>query len=148
MFSFVPLCQGECGSQVDLHIQCGRHTPVRGEFGSPVPGQRVPQGLGQVLHFPDDGLLDVPGVVPVGQVQEDHEPCRAFHERADRAFAGRAADQVAFPMTGYCPVPGFGGPLADHGHGFAETGLARVRLPVRPDATEDGNTCFSPARPP
>jgi hypothetical protein len=84
------------------------------------------------LHFPDDGLLDVFGVVPVGQVQEDREPCRAFHERADRAFVGRAADQVAFPMTGYRPVLDFGGPLADHDHGFAETGLARVRLPVRP----------------
>lgn len=105
---------------------------MQGELASLVPGQRVPQELGQVLHFPDDGLLDVFGVVPVGQVQEDREPCRAFHERADRAFVGRAADQVAFPMTGYRPVLDFGGPLADHDHGFAETGLARVRLPVRP----------------
>ena len=43
------------------------------------------------MHFPDDGLLDVFGVVPVGRVQEDRESCRAFHERADRAFVGRAA---------------------------------------------------------
>ncbi len=35
-------------------------------------------------------------------------------------------------MAGYRPVLDFGGPLADHDHGFAETGLARVRLPVRP----------------
>lgn len=63
---------------------------MQGELASLVPGQRVPQELGQVLHFPDDGLLDVFGVVPVGQVQEDREPCRAFHERADRAFVGRA----------------------------------------------------------
>ncbi len=35
-------------------------------------------------------------------------------------------------MTRYRPVLDFGGPLADHDHGFAETGLARVRLPVRP----------------
>ena len=94
-----------------------------------VPGQRVPQELGQVLHFPDDGLPDVFGVVPVGQVQEDREPCRAFHERADRAFVGRAADQVAFPMTGYRPVLDFGGPLADHDHELAETGLREPACP-------------------
>ena len=105
---------------------------MQGELASLVPGQRAPQELGQVLHFPDDGLPDVFGVVPVGQVQEDREPCRAFHERADRAFVGRAADQVAFPMTGYRPVLDFGGPLADHDHGLAETGPAAVRLPVRP----------------
>ena len=119
-------------AEIHLHVQRGRDAFAQGELASLVPGQRVPQELGQVLHFPDDGLPDVFGVVPVGQVQEDREPCRAFHERADRAFAGRAADQVAFPMTGYCPVLDFGGPLADHDHGFAETGPAAVRLPVRP----------------
>lgn len=119
-------------AEIHLHVQRGRDAFVQGELASLVPGQRVPQELGQVLHFPDDGLPDVFGVVPVGQVQEDREPCRAFHERADRAFVGRAADQVAFPMTGYRPVLDFGGPLADHDHGLAETGLARVRLPVRP----------------
>ena len=83
-------------------------------------------------HFLDDGLLDVFDVVPVGQVQEDREPCRAFHERADRALVGRAADQVAFPVAGHRPVPDLGGPLADHDHGLAEPGPARVRLPAGP----------------
>ena len=119
-------------AEIHLHVQRGRDAFAQGELASLVPGQRVPQELGQVLHFPDDGLPDVFGVVPVGQVQEDRESCRAFHERADRAFVGCAADQVAFPMTGYCAVLDFGGPLADHDHGFAETGPARVRLAVGP----------------
>ena len=39
-----------------------------------------------MLHLVDDGLLDVFGVVPVGQVQQDREPGGALDERADGAF--------------------------------------------------------------
>ncbi len=59
---------------------------VQGEFRSLVPGQAVAQEFGQVLHLVDDGLLDVFGVVPVGQVQQDREPGGALDERADGAL--------------------------------------------------------------
>ena len=114
-------------AEVDLHIQCGRHTPVQGEFGSLVPCQRVAQEFRQRPHLADDGLLDVFGVVPVGQVQQDREPGRAFHERADRGPVGRPADQVALPMARHRPVLHLGGPFADHHHGLAEPGPPRVR---------------------
>ena len=56
-------------AEVDLHVQGGRDSLVQGELASLVPGQRVAQEPGQVSHPVDDGLLDVFGVVPVGQVQ-------------------------------------------------------------------------------
>jgi len=47
-----------------------------------------------VLHLVDDGLLDVFGVVPVGQVQQDREPGGALDERADGCFASMFVRQV------------------------------------------------------
>ena len=61
-------------AEVDGHVQRGADPFVQGEFRSLVPGQAVAQEFGQVLHLVDDGLLDVFGVVPVGQVQQDREP--------------------------------------------------------------------------
>ena len=57
-----------------------------------------------MLHLVDDGLLDVFGVVPVGQVQQDREPGGALDERADRALVAGAGDEVALPVAGDRPV--------------------------------------------
>lgn len=86
-------------AEVDGHVQRGADPFVQGEFRSLVPGQAVAQEFGQVLHLVDDGLLDVFGVVPVGQVQQDREPGGALDERADGAFVAAAGDEIALPMA-------------------------------------------------
>ena len=110
-------------TEIHGHVQCGGDPFVQGELRSLVPCQAVPEELGQALHLVDDGLLDVFGVVSVGQVQQDREPGGALHERADGVLVARAGDQVALPMAGNRPVLDFRRPLADHDHGLAEPGL-------------------------
>lgn len=87
-------------AEVDGHVQRGADPFVQGEFRSLVPGQAVAQEFGQVLHLVDDGLLDVFGVVPVGQVQQDREPGGALDERADGAFVAAAGDEIASQWPG------------------------------------------------
>ena len=77
-----------------------------------------------MLHLVDDGLLDVFGVVPVGQAQQDREPGGALDERADGALVLGAGDQVALPVSGHGAVLYLGRPFADHDHGLAEPGSA------------------------
>lgn len=113
-------------AEVDGHVQRGADPFVQGEFRSLVPGQAVAQEFGQVLHLVDDGLLDVFGVVPVGQVQQDREPGGALDERADGAFVAAAGDEIALPVARDRPVLDLRGSLRDHGHGFAETGFAAL----------------------
>lgn len=74
---------------------------MQGKLGASVPGQAVPEELGQFPYFVDDVLLDVSGVVPVRQVQQDREPGGAFHERAYGALVPGAGDQVTLPMARY-----------------------------------------------
>ena len=78
------------------------------------------------MHFVDDGPLDVFGVVPVGQVQQDREPGGALDERADRAFVAAAGDEIALPVARDRPALDLRGSLRDHDHGFAETGFAAL----------------------
>lgn len=113
-------------AEVDGHVQRGADPFVQGEVRSLVPGQAVAQEFGQVLHLVDDGLLDVFGVVPVGQVQQDREPGGALDERADGAFVAAAGDEIALPVARDRPVLDLRGSLRDHGHGFAETGFAAL----------------------
>ena len=113
-------------AEVDGHVQRGADPFVQGEFRSLVPGQRIAQEFGQVLHLVDDGLPDVFGVVPVGQVQQDREPGGALDERADGAFVAAAGDEIALPVARDRPVPDLRGSLRDHDHGFAETGFAAL----------------------
>ena len=91
-----------------------------------VPGQRIAQEFGQRGHFVDDGLLDVFGVVPVGQAQRDRELGGALDGRADRAFVAAAGDEVVLPVARDRPVLDLRGSLRDHDHGFAETGFAAL----------------------
>ena len=67
------------------------------------------------------------GVVAVGQGEQDRVAGGAFHERADGAFVGAPADQVALPMAGHGPVGDLGGPFVDHDHRFA-----KARTPASP----------------
>ena len=113
-------------AEVDGHVQRGADPFVQGEFRSLVPGQRIAQEFGRRGHFVDDGLLDVFGVVPVGQVQQDREPGGALDERADRAFVAAAGDEIALPVARDRPVLDLRGSLRDHDHGFAETGFAAL----------------------
>lgn len=113
-------------AEVDGHVQRGADPFVQGEFRSLVPGQAVAQEFGQVLHLVDDGLPDVFGVVPVGQVRQDREPGGALDERADGAFVAAAGDEIALPVARDRPVPDLRGSLRDHDHGFAETGFAAL----------------------
>ena len=111
---------------MDGHVQRGADPFVQGGFRSLVPGQAVAQEFGQALHLVDDGLPDVFGVVPVGQVQQDREPGGALDERADGAFVAAAGDEVALPVARDRPVLDLRGSLRDHGHGFAGTGFAAL----------------------
>ena len=113
-------------AEVDGHVQRGADPFVQGEFRSLVPGQRIAQEFGQVLHLVDDGLPGVFGVVPVGQVRQDREPGGALDERADGAFVAAAGDEIALPVARDRPVPDLRGSLRDHDHGFAETGFAAL----------------------
>ncbi len=90
---------------------------MQGKLGASVPGQAVPEELGQFPYFVDDVLLDVSGVVPVRQVQQDREPGGAFHERAYGALVPGAGDQVTLPMARYRPVLDLLEALRDLGHG-------------------------------
>ena len=125
VFSLVPRCHGSAGRRSRRPCQRGADPFVQGEFRSLVPGQAVAQEFGQVLHLVDDGLLDVFGVVPVGQVQQDREPGGALDERADGALLRlpvmRSPSQ--WPRTARSSISGS---LRDHGHGFAETGFAAL----------------------
>lgn len=113
-------------AEVDGHVQRGADPFVQGEFRSLVPGQAVAQEFGQVLHLVDDGLPDVFGVVPVGQVRQDREPGGALDERADGAFVAAAGDEIALPVARDRPVLDLRVSLRDHDHGFAETGFAAL----------------------
>lgn len=90
---------------------------MQGKLGASVPGQAVPEELGQFPYFVDDVLLDVSGVVPVRQVQQDRESGGAFHERAYGALVPGAGDQVTLPMARYRPVLDLLEALRDLGHG-------------------------------
>ena len=91
-------------AEVDGHVQRGADPFVQGEFRSLVPGQAVAQEFGRVLHLVDDGLLDVFGVVPVGQVRQDREPGGTLDGRADGAFVAAAGDEIALPVARDRPV--------------------------------------------
>jgi hypothetical protein len=53
VFSFVPRCQGLCGSQkIDLHIGSYRKVLVSGHLQSAIPRQRAPQGGGELTNVP------------------------------------------------------------------------------------------------
>ena len=111
-------------AEVDLYVRRGGDALVHGELGSLVPGQRIAQEFGQALRFVDDGLPDVFGVVPMGQVQKYREPDRALDERADRALVAGSGDEVALPVAGHRPVLHPGRSFADHDRGFAKAWLA------------------------
>src|SRR6266566_2426677 len=68
---------------------------------------------------------------PAGQVQQDHEPARSFHHRADRRAVARAEDEVAFPMPWHGPVGGLGRSLVEHRHVRQGAGTAGIRAAVR-----------------
>ena len=101
---------------------------MQGEFRSLVPGQAVAQEFGQVLHLVDDGLLDVFGVVPVGQVQQDREPGGALDERADGAFVAAAGDEIAsqWPGTARSSISGGRSEIMAMVRGNGVCGLGRL----------------------
>ena len=107
MFSLVPPLPGwNAGRGNTPACPTWSRCVCQGELASLVPGQRVPQELGQVLHFPDDVACWTCLASARRQVvQEDREPCQAFHERADRAFVRPRCRSGRLPMTGYRPVP-------------------------------------------
>ena len=72
--------------------------------------------IGEVPHLSDHFVRDCDCVSPLGQVEQDHEPCRAFHEGADLAAAILSEDQVSFPVPGNRTVFHFGGSFGDHDH--------------------------------
>ena len=59
-------------AEVHLHVNAAVMRLCR-QLGASVPGQAVPEELGQFPYSVDDVLLDVSGVVPVRQVQQDRD---------------------------------------------------------------------------
>ena len=69
----------------------------------------------------DDGIVDVSGCVPVGQVEQQRVPGGTLDKCSDCGLSFGSDDQVAFPAFGECPVFHDGGALTDHHHGLLQT---------------------------
>ena len=146
VFSFVPRCQGLCGSQkytaspeAIFMLGMSRH------LGALVPGERPAELVGQARHRLDDRIADRFGTVAGErrtvlhprletavtfhrrEVQQHGEPRRALDERADRRLL-QPDDEVALPVAGHRSVGGLGRSLADHDLWGDEV----LALPLRP----------------
>ena len=73
------------------------------------------------LSMMDDGIVDVSGCVPVGQVEQQRVPGGTLDKCSDCGLSFGSDDQVAFPAFGERPVFHDGGALTDHHHGLRQT---------------------------
>jgi hypothetical protein len=107
-------------------------------LGSLIPRERLSEFFRQLTHGLDNGLADSFGSMTskrwavlnpesalisflTRQVQQHRKSRTAFNESADRR-ASEAKDEIAFPMTGHCPVGNFGRSVAYH-DGVSDEGL-------------------------
>jgi len=72
------------------------------------------------------------GTAAVGEMQQHHEPGRAFDQGPDGGLLVAADDQVAFPVAGHGPVGGLGGAFADHHHVLDAPGVLAVAAGAAP----------------
>lgn len=88
-------------AEVERRVERGLYPGVVGEFRAAVPGDRPAQVVREVAHLLEHRGGDSPGAVVPGEMEEDREPGRALHERADRGPV--AADDVG---AGRSATPG------------------------------------------
>jgi hypothetical protein len=85
-------------TEVDFHIGGHREALVFGHLQPSVPGQRAPQGHGELTNLPAQ-RGDDRRCVFAGHFDQDSKTRMSFHQGCDVTVAG-AAEQIALPMTG------------------------------------------------
>jgi len=84
LFSFDPRCQGEAGSgEEDGDPGDRREFVVAAHLAALIPGQRPSRASQKAREGVDEGVTDMFGASPVGQVQEHHVAGGAVDEGAD-----------------------------------------------------------------
>ena len=137
MFSLVPRCHGACGvAEVDVEVGIDSELSMLGHLGALVPGQRLPELLGQSRdrqHYSvtyglgavagESGPVVDPFLLAVAwhrwQVQQHREPAGPLHKRPDCGTV-ESEDQVTFPVSWHGSIVGFGRSLGDHDLGSDE----------------------------
>ena len=114
-------------AEVDVEVGLCAELSMLSHFDSLVPGQRLPELLGQGDDRRSDsvsyGLGAMAGergpvVDPLlfsvawhgWEMQQHREPGGALNQRPDRGTP-KSQDQVTFPVSWHCPVVGLGGAL-------------------------------------
>ncbi len=105
-----------------------------GHFLAAVPGKRLVEFARQALRLPDQRRHDAPCIL-VGDLDQHHIARMPFDERCDVAVL-RAADQIAFPVTGNGAVLDRRGALADR-HGILDLAEA-IALEAGVPGSADG----------
>lgn len=117
-------------AEIDLDAGIDLEALMLSHFRALIPGQRAAQFLGQGDDGARDRVADSLGAMtgkrrPIllaraiavarkaGEMQQHRKPRGALDQRADRR-AGKAQDEIAFPVPRHRPVSCFGGTLADH----------------------------------
>ena len=100
-----------------VHLDAGINGElfVSADFFSLVVGQRFGNFCGQATEFFGVRLADALGVFGF-QRNKDRVASSSFHEGADGCLFVLADDQVAFPVTGNCPVGNLGRTLFNGQH--------------------------------
>ena len=85
-------------TEEDFHLGGHREALVFGHLQPSVPGQRAPQGRGELTNVPAQRGDDRRGVF-AGYFDQHGKTRMSFHQRCDVTVFG-AAEQIALPMTG------------------------------------------------
>src|ERR1019366_5209137 len=103
-------------AEVDRYAGRDGEFDVSGHLTALVPGDGSHELGGQC----GDGLFhrcfDGEGSVVFGQMQEQNEPCRTFHERSDSTCAPGTDNEVTLPVTRDRSIGDFARTVSDHHH--------------------------------
>src|SRR5680860_826800 len=97
--------------------------------------------LRKLLDLDSHGLFDLQSGLPVGQVQQQGEPCRAFDEGPDCTAAAGAEHEIALPMSGNSTIRHLSRSVTDHDHARHMTATVDDPLGASRRASRAQATC-------
>src|SRR5882757_11177406 len=103
-------------AEIDVDPTLDRELRVLGHFFTLVPGDTLPQELGECDHLPSQEPGYPISITIVGNAYQHHEAGGTLDQCRDLRFVSLADNKVTFPEAGHGPIVGLRRPFADVDH--------------------------------